>query len=196
MHGFNSSPDSLKAQLTKRYFERNCSDLQLLIPRLSVEPLRAIELIKELVDTVSVENLQGFIGSSLGGYYGLNSLARYIDNNPALKLVLINPALRPFELLSDYLGENTNYYTGETYQVLPSYMDDLKTLSVSDDCLHRIVAPESVLLLTQTGDEVLDYRQAVNELSAAKLWLQNGGDHAFMDYEAVLPLVRNFLLSA
>ena len=48
----------------------------------------------------------GFIGSSMGGYFSSYLLERYGG-----KAVLINPAVQPYNLLADYLGEHVNPYT-------------------------------------------------------------------------------------
>jgi len=126
--------------------------------------------------------LMGFIGSSLGGYYSL-----YLKNRFEVPAVLINPAIRPYELLTDYLGENTNLYTGETYEVRPEHMDELRAF----DRVGK-TRLDDILLLTQTGDEVLDFSLAVNELRGAQMWIQYGGDHAFQDCSSALPAIRSF----
>jgi predicted esterase YcpF (UPF0227 family) len=192
LHGFNSSPESHKAQLTKRYFEKYCPELRLVIPKLSPEPSKAIVEVDGLIAALGSDALHGFIGSSLGGYYALHLMSKYISGDSSLKTVLINPAVKPYDLLVDYLGENTNYYSGETYTVLPEHMEELRSLDLSESQKRQFVDPKHVFVLTQTLDEVLPYQQALDCLPRAKVWVQSGGDHAFCHYENVLPAIRNF----
>ena len=39
------------------------------------------------------------------------------------------------------------------------------------------------LVLLQSGDEVLDYRDAQQRYSGCKIILESGGDHSFIDYD-------------
>jgi len=182
LHGFNSSSRSEKAQLTQRFFEETSQAFQLYIPQLPSEPKMAIKALHELVERLGREAVAGFIGSSLGGYYSLFLHCYY-----GLPAVLINPAFKPYELLSGYLGENINPYTGEKYTVEAAHMQQLKSLEES-----RSIRPNDLFLLTQTGDEVLDYREALSGLSGAQTWIVSGGDHAFQAYRNVLPSVLAF----
>jgi predicted esterase YcpF (UPF0227 family) len=54
------------------------------------------------------------------------------------------------------------------------------------------VPPSRYLLLAQTGDEVLDYREAVSFYAGAWQRLQGGGDHALRNFEAVIPAILRF----
>jgi predicted esterase YcpF (UPF0227 family) len=189
LHGFNSSPGSEKASLTKEYFQEWAPDIDFYVPQLPPAPMSAISTVETLVESIGVENLAGFIGSSLGGYYSLYLQKRFVSLNPGLKVVLINPAVKPFELLSGYLGENQNPYTGESYTVESEHMDQLRSLSS-----RSISTPMNTFLLAQTGDEVLDYYQSVSHLNGAKMWLQYGGDHSFIAFNDVLPAIRLFLV--
>jgi len=182
LHGFNSSPQSEKARVTSEYFEKNSSCLRVCIPALPPGPLDAISVVDGLVQSLGRESIAGFIGSSLGGYYGL-----YFQHRYQLPLVLINPAIEPYTLLIDYLGENVNLYTGERYEVKMTHMDELKSLEVS-----YTASPEKMFLLTQTADEVLMFQQAVTLLDGAKMWIQSGGSHAFDDFFKVLPAINDF----
>ncbi len=176
--------------MTVDYFADRHPELRLLVPKLPPSPSDAISLLKTIILELGPTDLRGIIGSSLGGYYAI-----YLKSclAPLTKVVLINPAMRPFELLQDYVGENTNYYTGETYHVKPQYMQELQSLYVNEiDALHSYTH-ENCLLLTQTGDEVLDFQQATTHLPRAKMWITYGGDHAYSDYHQALPLIQEFL---
>lgn len=182
LHGFNSSPQSEKARLTCQFFEAQSAKLTILVPSLPASPSEAVAKLDTLVQSIGLNNLAGFIGSSLGGYYSLYFQQRY--QRP---VVLINPAIKPYTLLLDYLGENVNLYTGERYIVELTHMDELKALEVT-----YVKTAQNTFLLTQTGDEVLAYQQAVTHLKGAKMWIQFGGSHGFDDFNKVLPAIKNF----
>lgn len=182
IHGFNSAPQSVKAQQTQRYFNDRGSDFGVHIAEFPPEPKNAMQALERLCDDLQPNQLAGFIGSSLGGYYSLYLHWRY--RKPA---VLVNPAVRPYELLSDYLGENENLYTGERYLVTSEHMCQLKALDRVAEA-----QPESLYLLTQTADEVLSYQEACQALGRSKAWIQAGGDHSFVDYPLVLPSIEHF----
>jgi uncharacterized protein len=55
-----------------------------------------------------------------------------------------------------------------------------------------IARPQRYLLLVQTGDEVLDYRVAVAFYAGAWQFVQGGGDHAFHDFAAQIPVLLRF----
>ncbi|MDN3653397.1 YqiA/YcfP family alpha/beta fold hydrolase [Thalassotalea ponticola] len=180
IHGFNSSPKSLKAQLTKRYIEQNFCDIRVYAPQLANEPEQAIQQLREIIDS-EPKATWWVTGSSLGGYF-----ATYLSETYDLPAVLINPAVRPFELLEQVIGRQTNPYTGQSYQVTKEHMQQLAAL------YQPLVRPENYLVLVQTGDEVLDYRQAVEKYQNCQMIVQQGGDHSFIDFEKMLPDVVKF----
>ncbi len=185
LHGFNSAPQSLKAQQASQYFAEHWPRVPLQVPALNVSPHLAMQSIYHLLEQAQTY-CAGVIGSSLGGYYALHLYAKF-----GLPAVLINPAIYPYRRLREYLGENTNYYTGERYQVLPQHMQELQDLQ-----LPLRVDPARLYLLTQTHDETLDWREAIEHLAGAKVWAQFGGSHAFDDFDATLPSIADFLLSS
>jgi len=181
VHGFNSSPDSWKARCLQAELERQGRGHQLRVPALSHWPAEAIEQLQSLIATVS--GPVTLIGSSLGGYYS----TWLVEHCPALRAVLVNPAVYPYRLLEEWLGQNTNLYTREQYQLTERHLEQLLAL----DCatLHD---PTRYLLLVQTGDETLDYREAVDKYSACARFVQPGGSHGFEHFEALIPAVQAF----
>lgn len=181
IHGFNSSPLSTKAQLTKAYFAEHFMDIGFHCPQLPSNPKAAIELLAGIIEQQPNERW-ALMGSSLGGYF-----STYLAEKFGIKAVLINPAVKPYELLADYIGEQQNPYTHERYQVEASHMDDLQQLSC------KIIEKKYYLVMVQSGDEVLDYRQAVAKYKNCELVVQQGGDHSFVDYDKMLPQIADFI---
>jgi predicted esterase YcpF (UPF0227 family) len=185
LHGFRSGPSSVKAQQTLGFFAKYDMAQNIHIPQLSVEPRVAIDeaqfLYEQLIDEVGVENCL-VIGSSLGGYY-----ASYLVERSGGRAVLINPAVRPYDLLQDYLGENENLYNGEKFIVTQSYIKELKDIEVMP--LHY---PEHHFLLVQTHDETLDAMESVKKYQASPSIIEYGGNHSYENYPKRLPSILNF----
>jgi len=182
LHGFNSSPQSMKAELTKIYFFENYPGVSFFCPQLASSPEAIIEQLTSLIAAESdEESLWYFIGSSLGGYF-----STYLSEKYQSKAVLVNPAVKPFELLTEYLGEQTNPYTGEVYSIEPQSIKTLKNIE------QKFISKNNYLVMVQTGDEVLDYQEAVDKYCNCQIIVQQGGDHSFIDYSKMLPKIAMF----
>jgi predicted esterase YcpF (UPF0227 family) len=178
IHGFNSSPASVKAQLLKQRLEALGRGAEFAAPRLPHSPARAAALL----DALAARNPgAALVGSSLGGYYA-TWLAEKLD----LKAALLNPAVRPYELLDGHLGPQQNFHTGEQYEFTEQHVDELRALEIER------VTPARYLLLAATGDEVLDYRSAVERYSGCRQIVIQGGDHGLGDFARYLDTVLEF----
>ncbi len=165
------------------YCAQHRPDIKVLTPQLPNFPQQAADMLQALIETHRQDYRIGLVGSSLGGY-----LSTWLNAQYGLRAVVVNPAVKPYELLVDYLGEQTNPYTNETYTLKPQHIDELKALDVKD-----ITKPEDFWLLQQVDDEVLDYRQAVERFQASKQTVEAGGDHSFVGFERYPEQIITFL---
>jgi len=180
IHGFNSSPQSMKAELSKEFFRQHHPEIEFHCPQIASSPKAAIKQLEAII-ALAPEASWLLMGSSLGGYF-----ATYLAEKYQLPAVLVNPAVKPFELMLDYLGEQINPYTQECYQVKAQYIADLKALE------QTRISKNNYLVMVQTGDEVLDYQQAVEKYRHCQLVITPGGDHSYINYEDTLPNVASF----
>ena len=180
-HGFRSSPASIKATQLRTYVEALPSPPLLHVPALHHRPSVAMQGVTDWVERHAPGDV-AFIGSSLGGFYATHLAERF-----GARAVMINPAVRPYDALASSLGVQTNLHTGEAFEVTREHMDELRALAVA-----RITRAERYFLLVETGDEVLDFRQAVAFYAGARQYVRGGGDHTFTDFEAQLPAIVRF----
>jgi len=187
LHGFNSSPKSVKARALGSAIAalRSEERPEYFVPELPYRPAEAVRAASAAIEGRDASSLT-LVGSSLGGYYATHLAERY-----GTRAVLINPAVRPYDDLLPYLGAQLNPYTGERYDLTREHFGELAALKV-----ERITRPGRYLLFVQTGDEVLDWREAVAFYGGAWQSVQGGGDHAFRDFEAQIPALLRFALSA
>jgi len=180
IHGFLSSPQSFKARLIAARLEELGLSHAFACPRLQGEPAEIVATIARAVDASPDE--PALIGSSLGGFYATHVAERY-----GLRTVLLNPAVRPYDFLHDYLGVQRNLYTGEEIVVEPRHLDELRALDV-----ETLAHPSRYFLVVTTGDEVLDYRLAVEKYRGARHLVIEGGDHSLDRLPAFLDDVLRF----
>ena len=182
LHGFLSSPNSVKCQATKAYVEEHFPEIEFVAPQIPNYPEQAVYKLRDLVKQYRGKQI-GYIGSSMGGFMATHLMEDYPG-----KAVLINPAINPHILLQAHLGEHVHPHTKKKFVLTSEHMIELKHLFV-----ERIRLPQNYWVLLQKNDETLDYRLAVDKYRDGQLTVEEGGDHSFQGYEAYLHSIFEFL---
>jgi hypothetical protein len=181
LHGFNSSPASGKAKALGDYLAGIGRLAEYYCPALPNSPREAIAKVESTLAR-SRAGAVTLVGSSLGGFY-----ATHLAEKHGWKAVLVNPAVHAHKLLRDSLGTQTNWHTGEKWVLTESHLAELAAMDAV-----AISHPERYLLLSQTGDEVLDYRDAVAYYAGARQIVEDGGDHGFAGFERHFSTILDF----
>jgi predicted esterase YcpF (UPF0227 family) len=181
IHGFNSSPASTKARQLQARLAALGRGGEFACPALPDRPAQAIAACEREMAKAPPESVT-LVGSSLGGYY-----ATWLAEKHGVRAVLVNPAITPAEGLRAYLGAQQNLYTGEPYELTEQHLEELRALWV-----ERPTRMQRYYLMVTTGDEVLDYREAVARYAGARQLVIQGSDHGFADFEQHLDSVLAF----
>ncbi len=177
LHGFNSSPQSHKAQLLRRYMAERGLEAQYACPGLPPLASRAIAEIERL----PLGPKTCLVGSSLGGFY-----ATWLAEKHGAKAALLNPAIDPHVGLRAYLGTQQNLHSGEPYQLTETHLRGWEALYVPR------ITPARYLLIVETGDEVLDYRKALERYAGAAQVVVQGGDHTLQSFPQHIAEILRF----
>ena len=149
LHGFRSSPQSNKAQRLKaRMAALGLGDL-FWCGQLPPSPRAAIALAERQIAAARAPGAPvTVVGSSLGGYY-----ATHLAEKHGLRAVLVNPAVVAHLSLAEFVGTQTNLYTGEAFEFRPEYLDELRALEVP-----AISRPQDFLLLAETERRIIQVK--------------------------------------
>lgn len=180
LHGFNSAPSSHKARCMFAYLEQRGLGDKFVCPALPHKPQAAIALLEMELASHAPGSVT-LVGSSLGGFY-----ATWLAEKFACRAILVQPAVAPHIGLVSYLGIQKNLYTGAEYELTRAHLEGWRELVVEK------VDPERYLLLLETGDEVLDYRDAVRKYEGARMLIRQGGDHTMQSFPEHLPRMLGF----
>lgn len=183
IHGFLSSPQSFKACQIQQWLAAHHPEITYHCPQLTPYPEQTRRQLEDLVEFLLPQPIY-MIGSSLGGFWATWLVEKY--NLPA---ILINPSVRPYDFMPAFLGQPIkNYYSDAVYCLTSEHIDEIRAADIQP------ARNNNYWLLLQTGDETLDYRQAVHKYSGCKQTIEQGGDHSFQGFERYLEVGLDFLV--
>lgn len=185
LHGFRSSPLSVKAQQMAEHVRVHHPQLHWLCPALSVSPGEAMAAVHSACETWPKESVV-VMGSSLGGFY-----ATVLAQQWGCRAVLLNPAVRPHLHAAHLVGVFPQWHDPrESVEFKAAYLDDLRAMEP-----QGLVDPQRLMTIVATGDEVLDAAELMHYYRQTQLHVQEGGDHALSDFPSFLPAIDRFLRS-
>ncbi len=147
-------------------------------PQLSPVPDEAVASVSRLIERA--DGPVALVGSSLGGHY-----ANHLAEKYGLNAVLINPAAVHCLDAGKFIGEHANFHTGERFIFTAAHAAQLAAQV-------RKPTPARYWLLTETGDEVLDWRQATEYYAGCRQTVLPGGDHSFTRFPAFMQQIVEF----
>ena len=174
LHGFRSSPSSMKARMMSRRMQESGRADEFHCPQLPASPTHAIQLTQRLCADWNPAELT-IIGSSLGGYY-----ATYLAEQFHCRAVLLNPAVKPPRDLASYVGVSTLYHSDDVFEFKEEYVHELPLYTID-----KVTQPERYFLIAATGDEVLDWHEMAEHYAQSRQLIIEGSNHAisgFGDY--------------
>ena len=187
LHGFRSSPQSMKAQKMAAIVRQRHPAVRWWCPQLPPSPAAAL---RGVMDTIAGWPLEaGFeslavVGSSLGGFY-----ATAVAERTGCKAVLLNPAVDPARDLARYIGEQTAWHDPDQHFFFePRFVDELKAQHAGP-----LKTPKNYLAIIAKGDEVLDWREMAARYAGSRLRILEGRDHALSDFDTHVPEILDFL---
>jgi uncharacterized protein len=186
LHGFRSSPASIKARMLADWMQAHRPDLRWYCPQLPVSPRQALALLETLTAGWPAD-ASAMVGSSLGGFYA--TVLAETATRRDWRVGLINPAVNPARDLAPYVGELPAWHDPNEQLVFEAHhLDELRALAPA-----ALSGRERYLPIIATGDELLDWHEMAARYPGKPLHIVAGSDHALSDFPLHLPLLLQHL---
>ena len=185
LHGFRSSPNSVKARKMASLVQSLHPGVTWWCPQLPASPRQAIAMVTAGAASWPRERT-AIMGSSLGGFY-----AAWLAHTWSCPAVLLNPAVYPARDLAHHLGEHPAWHDPSQKVFFDeAHVQELLDLQAQQSTADP--APQTLAVIAK-GDEVLDWREMLARHQRGQIRLIEGGDHALSDFELYLPEILEFL---
>jgi predicted esterase YcpF (UPF0227 family) len=129
-----------------------------------------------------------FMGSSLGGF-----TSEYLAMKTGSQAIMINPAIKPSHLLTEFIGVTANYETGLPYEWQQSHCDQYQAYE-EELANSKAVLQRTILL--DMADELLDAEKTRTKYqNQAQVVCFAGGSHSFEHMQQALPIIKQLITS-
>lgn len=186
LHGFRSSPQSMKAKKVAARVLAHHPAVTWWCPQLPPSPRQAMAMVMQGIADWPRASM-AVVGSSLGGFY-----ATWVAQQTGCPAVLLNPAVDPARDLAAYIGEQTAFHhPEERFFFEPVFVDELRALVTGPAS-----PPQNTFAVIAKGDELLDWREMTGRYPGARIKLLEGSDHALSDFDDHMDAIFDFLALA
>ena len=96
-----------------------------------------------------------FMGSSMGGF-----TSEYLAMKTGCKVIMINPAITPSELLPQFIGVTENYETGQPYHWNQSHCDQYRLYEAELESTNQTI---DRTILLDMADELIDSKNTLSK---------------------------------
>jgi predicted esterase YcpF (UPF0227 family) len=191
LHGFRSSPLSMKAQKVAARVRAQHPAVVWWCPQLPPSPAEAIAMLQHGTADWPRATM-AVVGSSLGGFY-----ARWLAlQTGCARSALLNPAVFPARDLQQHVGQQTSWHDPAAQFVFEAgYVDHLRAMEADIQrlALQQPAAPERQFSIVAQGDEVLDWREMLGFCAGGQTTLLPGNDHAISDFDDHIDALFGYL---
>ncbi len=189
IHGFLSSSRARKAGELRRYMAEHHPTVTCLAPDFPELITEALPCLEEFCSEELRSGPLCLVGSSMGGF-----IATLLSIKFGLKVCLFNPCIHPQHFVRKLLGqEQFNPDTGRRFYLTEDLVEKLTAL---DEYALSHHDPALIRVFVESGDEVLDYREALRFFSHCEVEVTEGGEHGFLSFESKLEQVLQFFSAA
>jgi predicted esterase YcpF (UPF0227 family) len=197
LHGFNSASVDLDGNLLTSkekllVMQEFCSKKEIAFYTPNVDYRDFQNIVENLLFDWNLYLDQGydviFMGSSMGGF-----ASEYLAMKTGCKAIMINPAISPSELLTQFIGVTENYEIGLPYQWdqyhCEQYLQYEQELASSNRPLDRTI-------LLDMADELIDSEKTLLKYQAtANVVTYDGGSHSFEHMRQALPVIERVIFT-
>ncbi len=197
LHGFNSASvdaagDLLIGKEKLRVLQEFCAQKEIVLDAPNVDYRDFREIVEEMLVRWNQHLDRGFdvvfMGSSMGGFS-----SEYLAMKTGAPAIMINPAIAPSELLTQFIGVAQNFETGLPYHWAREHCEQYRQYEAELANGERTLA-RTVLL--DRGDELLDAEKTLAKYrDIAQVEAYDGGSHAFEHMGQALPIVERVVFS-
>jgi hypothetical protein len=191
LHGFRSSPQSMKAQKVAARVAAMHPGVRWWCPQLPPSPAEAMALLQAGTADWPRQRM-AVVGSSLGGFY-----ARWLAlQTGCARSALLNPAVFPARDLLKYVGEQASWHDpAERFFFQPAFVDQLRLMEteIAAWAVERPASPDKLSAIISQGDEVLDWREMAGFCAGGLTTVLPGSDHAISDFDEHIDALLEFL---
>jgi len=196
LHGFNSASLDLAGHLLTSkqklvVLDRFCkkSQIEFFSPNVDYRDFASLisELTRKFLDLNELGYQVLFMGSSLGGF-----TSEYMAMKMQTKAIMINPAICPSELLTNYIGVTENFEIKQAFDWNQANCDQFRVYKAELQNISDVQIKRTVLL--DMGDELIDSSKTLAKYQEiAEVLTFEGGSHGFEHIEEALPMIKKVI---